>query len=119
LIKHPEKNVLSEKAEDLILLKEGVTTKINYSTSGTQLVGTGSVIEFYDSSSNLIDSYTVIVTGDLNGDGVVDALDVTACSAYANELRAPTVIEAYAANGEADNTIDVNSYQNIVNLSLS
>ena len=37
--------------------------------------GTGTVVEVYDNSDNLVASYVLVIFGDVNGDGMVDAVD--------------------------------------------
>lgn len=37
--------------------------------------GTGTVVEVYDNSDNLVASYVLVIFGDVNGDGMVDGMD--------------------------------------------
>lgn len=42
----------------------------------TDNVGTGTKIEILDNDNNLVDSYTVAIKGDINGDGKIDLYDI-------------------------------------------
>lgn len=62
---------------------------------------------------------TVVVTGDLNGDGVCDVLDAAVTERGANGHGALSNLEIYAANGCVSDSVDISDYQNIVNKALS
>ena len=79
--------------------------------------GTGTSIELTNDA--VADDYTVIVNGDLNGDGVCDALDVAYAALVSSGHKTATEEEIYAANGCVSDELDVNSYQNVVNICLA
>lgn len=59
-----------ELSENLVVLdKDG-----NEITTGTALIGTGSTVQ-YLSGSTVVDEITVVVLGDISGDGKIDAKD--------------------------------------------
>lgn len=79
--------------------------------SGTDLIGTGSVITLSDEEGNVIDSKTVVIQGDINGDGaltLVDAVYVlryTTGSIELNEIQllaADVTNDAYVGTMDAD-----------------
>jgi hypothetical protein len=45
-------------------------------SSKTGSVATGDIVNVYDSSGNKLASYSAVVKGDVNGDGVIDILDI-------------------------------------------
>lgn len=87
-------------------------------TASTGYYGTGSIVEIYDGDT-LVDSYTMIVNGDTNGDSVCDALDAAQVALVSSGNK--TISGAYemAADGNGDNIVDINDYQAIVNKAVS
>jgi hypothetical protein len=87
-------------------------------SSSTVCYGTGSVIEIYDGET-LVDRYSVIISGDTNGDSVCDALDAAQVALVSSGNK--TISGAYkmAADGNGDNIVDINDYQAIVNKAVS
>lgn len=83
-----------------------------------ELYGTGTIITVFD-GNEYIGDFTLIVEGDLNGDSVCDVLDAAAAQLYSAGFHEPTQNEIYAANGCISDEIDVNSYQNVVNVCLA
>lgn len=102
---------------------EDIVTATGYklvasSISDLLLFGTGATISVFDEEENVGD-YTIIVEGDLNGDSVCDVLDAAQAQLYSAGFHEPTQNEIYAANGCISDEIDVNSYQNVVNICLA
>lgn len=87
-------------------------------TDSTGYYGTGSIVEIYDGDT-LVDSYTMVVDGDTNGDSVCDALDAAQVAMVANGTR--TIEGAYEIAGDSndDKVVDINDYQAIVNQVVS
>ncbi len=69
-----EKDVTLQKLDDMIVGDISVIDKNGY-ISSSSLVGTGNVIDY-------LDGYTVIILGDVNGDGKVNQFDCIAIKAY-------------------------------------
>ena len=70
-------------------------------------------------NGEIVDAYTLVVTGDVNGDGVCDVLDAALCEQASNEH---TELEgAFFAAGDLNESeaIDVNDYAAVVNAALS
>ncbi len=90
---------------------------VQVTPSSDSILGTGSTIEitYYNGYT---DEYTLVIPGDLNGDGVCDVLDATLAERVASKNASATDAQMYAANGFASDVIDTVSYQNVVNLSL-
>ena len=81
--------------------------------------GVGVMILIWE-RDNYLGDYVLVVEGDLNGDAVCDVLDASAAQRYsAGYGYYPTACEIYAANGYATDTVDVYSYQNVVNIALA
>ena len=72
--------------------------------------GTGTVVEVYDNSDNLVASYVLVIFGDVNGDGMVDAVDAGdielhdgwAYEASSNGMRFEYAYQAFAADVNCD-----------------
>lgn len=77
--------------------------------------GTGTILTVFD-GGKYIGDFTLIVEGDLNGDSVCDVLDAAVAHLYSVGLDEPTQNEIYAANGCISDVIDVNAYQEVVNI---
>lgn len=110
----------AQNIEDIINVS-GYTVEAtpSYSENGVELYGTGSVVNMYNNNGELEGSYTVVVTGDLDGDAVCDVLDVAKAERVANSHESADIAQIYAANGRVSDKIDVLSYQNVVNTALN
>ncbi|MBO5432670.1 MAG: Ig domain-containing protein [Clostridia bacterium] len=105
----------------LITAKEGYTLDVTYShtTNGLNYCGTGTVINVYDDYGNFVISYTLVVNGDINGDSVCNALDVTDTERMSTDALTFSALQAYAANGSPKEIVDVSSYQYVLNKALA
>lgn len=84
---------------------------INYLTTGSTLT----VMQGDEPSA----TFTVVVEGDTNGDGVCDVLDVSDTELVSNGHKNPDMFKCYAANGCVSEIIDQTAYQNVVNKALA
>jgi hypothetical protein len=67
-----------EIEEQLLELYSDNELVIKPAPTGSNRYGTGAVVELYDKADGrLVESFTIIVFGDLNGDSVVNGLDVS------------------------------------------
>ena len=69
--------------------------------------GTGAVLTVKDTAGNAVDTYTLIIFGDVNGDASVDgtdALDVSKHANYVAEITEATIL--FAADVNADGGVD-------------
>ncbi|MGN1316611.1 MAG: leucine-rich repeat protein [Acutalibacteraceae bacterium] len=64
-------------------------------------------------------TFSVVVYGDLNGDSVCDVLDCAQAALVVNGLQSIDGVYAMAADSNADNEIDINDYQFIVNKAIA
>ncbi len=95
-----------------------VIVNASYTNSNAEYCGTGTTLTLFENGVHVGD-YTVVVVGDLNGDSVCDVLDASKTERISNSHTTATLLETYAANGEVSDTIDVNSYQYVVNMALA
>ncbi len=79
---------------------------------------TGSTMTVWENDEHSAD-FTMVVTGDINGDGICDVLDVSETELIANGHKNSDTLQCYAANGCVSDSVDCNSYQNVVNVALS
>ncbi|MBE6802928.1 MAG: hypothetical protein E7530_08610 [Ruminococcaceae bacterium] len=76
--------------------------------------GTGTVVEVYDNSDNLVATYVLVIFGDVNGDGMVDAVDSGdielhdgwAYEMSSNGMRFEYAYQAFAADVNCDAMAD-------------
>lgn len=103
------------------------STSSNVSITASQIYpsamcyGTGSIITVKSiDGSTVIKTMTLVVKGDLNGDGVVDALDASQISLYSNK-KASTNVKYLQCAADLDGSghVDVQDYQAIVNKVVS
>ena len=95
-----------------------VIVNASYTNANAEYCGTGTTLTLFENGVHVGD-YTVVVVGDLNGDSVCDVLDASKTERISNSHTTATLLETYAANGEVSDTIDVNSYQYVVNMALA
>lgn len=95
-----------------------VIATASHTNADTEYYGTGTILTLYENSVN-IGKFTLVVEGDVNGDSVCDVLDASKTEKIANANATATYLEAYAANGEVSDVVDVNSYQYVVNMALA
>lgn len=75
-------------------------------TAQTGNVGTGNVVEIYDSSNTLTESYEVLIYGDANGDGKVNAQDLLAIQKNNIQIKLLTGIQWTAADVNKDGKVN-------------
>ncbi len=80
--------------------------------------GTGSQLQIQDINTSSEITYTLIVEGDINGDSVVDVLDVSGVEQVSNSHRELTGNYYLAGDSNRDGVIDVVDYQSVVNRAL-
>ena len=76
--------------------------------------GTGTVVEVYDNSDNLVASYVLVIFGDVNGDGFVDASDSFDIELHdgwgyemsSNGMRMEYAYQVFAADVCVDGSVD-------------
>ena len=83
-----------------------------------EFLGTGTIISVYDNDVHIGD-YTLIVSGDVNGDSVCDVLDCAQVALVANGHKTLDYYYERAADVCYDEVIDIFDYQDIVNIALA
>lgn len=90
----------------------------SYATDTLNCYGTGSIVEILN-GDELVIGLTLIVQGDINGDGVVNVIDLTEIEKAVNGHTEITDTYSVAADANRDETFDVEDYQTAVNIALS
>ena len=90
----------------------------SYVYGNLELLGTGSIISVFD-GDEYIGDFTLVVEGDVNGDSVCDALDAMQVALASNGHKTLDGAYALAADSNADDIVDANDYQAIVNRAVS
>ncbi|MGN1317314.1 MAG: leucine-rich repeat protein [Acutalibacteraceae bacterium] len=105
---------------DILIVSDYVTLVpvASFSYSGTDYFGTGSTITVFEKGVYVCD-YTVIVTGDVNGDSVCDVLDASQVASASTGLTTLSGAYKTAADTDSDGTVDADDYQNVVNLMIA
>jgi len=87
------------------------------SSSESNYVGTGDVITVDDGYFKM--EFTCIVKNDANGDSSCDVIDCAVLERVSSNNQTLDGVYAMAADNNADNRVDINDYQTIVNTALS
>lgn len=93
-------------------LNEGSFCKVfkgSAEVSGSTVVGTGMVVKIMDGST-VKASYTIIVTGDTNGDGNITVTDMIAIKAHVLKKSTLSGVYATAADTNGDNGISITDF---------
>ena len=102
----------------LAMLDEGATVKITdkdgKDVSNDALLGTGMKVSVMNGTTTA-KGYTIIVSGDVTGDGVINVRDYALIKSHILEIRALTELELKAADvsgkdGYGDGTVNVRDY---------
>lgn len=100
---------------ELVSTYNSTTADVNI---GNGFIGTGSKINV-SNNGEAVAYLTVIVSGDVNGDGVCNVLDASEVERFSTGAKKPEEIEAYAANGSYSSSITSATYQSILNKALA
>ena len=105
---------------DMLYVEDGVNCELvpSYVCNGIDYFGTGSVYNLYEEDS-VVGSYTVIMKADINGDGVVDALDASGVEKQLNNHSEITGNYYLAADSNRDEVVDIVDYQTAVNMAIA
>ena len=83
-----------------------------------RIIGTGTTIEAKSTlDGSIVAQYTVLIYGDVNGDGSITALDVSMISGSLNKIQTLTPAQKLAANVNGDryvNNLDVRLLNNVI-----
>ncbi|MPM88046.1 hypothetical protein SDC9_135147 [bioreactor metagenome] len=96
-------DIQNPQITNLMYLKGGFDVETTNTNSG---FGTRSTIHVFDNNSNS-QLLTLIVLGDVTGDGIVDAFDVTQCTSVCNYELDVDNIETLALDSDNDGFVDV------------
>lgn len=100
-----EEGTTSEDAKELIKFVGAAEIKITEMKNG---FGTGTIIQFISTKDgSLIETYTVLVFGDANGDAVIDMFDVAYAVELVNGGSEPSEILLRVLDVSKDNSIDI------------
>lgn len=93
-----------DNVEDYIQVNNG-SFEVVANTSGYKN-GTGATVNVKNSSGTVVDTYTIIIFGDVNGDGVITGVDLMSISQYVSgATSALTDYSLVSANVNGDETI--------------
>ena len=95
-----------------------VTDGYHYEYNGG---GTGSKVEIYDKKNNLVDTYSILIYGDINGDGWYDGRDAVLVNCIYNGMFTEEQVNSsqwLAADCNHDGKIDAADYILLVNCGI-
>ncbi len=101
-------NILSMSAEEIAGIFNNSNKVIN---TNNGIIGTGTTVNLIDETNTVYDTATVVVFGDVNGDGYFDGEDSIVVSAIVNDCLSKDSLseaELFAADCNHDNVIDSN-----------
>lgn len=113
-------NTGSSNIADVVSVYSGYTADAVPSSTygGKSYYGTGSKITVYNGSGQAIGTYTLVVFGDVNGDSVIDVLDVSYMEMASNFHYNIDGCYSEAADFDENGTVDAADYAQAVNLCL-
>lgn len=92
-------------------IKSLINTNLNMSFNSNTNIGTGTILTFLDTTDREIFKYQFILYGDVNGDGLINSLDVLVLQKYILEIKPLTGIFLKAGNisksGDNPSSLDV------------
>ncbi len=94
-----------------------IVINASHKTNTVEIYGTGTIISVYEGDTHIGD-YTLVVSGDTNGDSICDALDCFDVERASNGNGDLSGAYAMAADSNSDDTVDITDYQSIVNKAL-
>ncbi len=108
-------NLLCNDINELVFAFDSTTVDVDNSNG---FIGTGAKINVSNDGEEV--SYlTVIVSGDVNGDGICNVLDAGEVERFSTGAKEPTEIEIHAANGEYSSEITSATFQTVLNKALA
>ena len=94
-----------------------VSVQASFIGGDKEYLGTGSIVTVVD--NDVSTEYTVVVEGDVDGDSVCDVLDCARVARVSNGFATLEGAYAMAADSNADDTVDANDYQSLINKALA
>ncbi|MBE6715728.1 MAG: hypothetical protein E7573_02300 [Ruminococcaceae bacterium] len=84
---------ISAEELDIYEFVEEVTgyDELEYENNNGRYIGTGSIVNVYDMDSNIVATYTVLLYGDVNGDGYINLTDKDVVNAFVAGEASPIV----------------------------
>ncbi len=113
-------NAENVNLSDILFVEDSVSCELmpSYVSDGNDCFGTGSVFNLYEDGV-VVGSYTVIMKADINGDGIIDALDASGIEKQMNSRQAFTGNYYLAADSNRDQVVDIVDYQSAVNMAMA
>ncbi len=108
-----------EDIEALLYVPEtsAITTQASLSNADCVYYGTGSTVTVV--SGGVSTEYTLVISGDTNGDSVCDVIDCVDVERTSSGNAELTGAYALAADSNADDIVDINDYQAMVNKAIA
>ena len=108
-----------ENASDItdflnVVDNSSVSVESRYEYGDCVLLGTGAIISIYE-GNEIIDEFSLVVSGDTNGDSVCDAIDGSEVALVSNGVESFDWISKLAADLNGDNSVDAEDYQAVIN----
>ena len=110
----------SSNIADILALSDSaiVVPTASYAYGDIELYGTGTVITVFNGGA-YVGEFTLIVSGDVNGDSVCDVIDCSVAQLAANGHMSLEGAYKTAADANSDGTVDASDYQATVNRAVS
>ena len=106
-------SMLEENQRSMIRITDtkGYIVSTNYDTT---YIGTGFKIEVIDYDKTVLDKVTVVIAGDISGDGIIDSVDATYIRNYCSGYASFDKLRYYAADIDHDGYINYSEYYMIL-----
>lgn len=96
--------------EDYFIITNGGSVCKIYNNNYSTYNATGVIVQLLSSNGTVVDTYYIVITGDINGDGAIDAFDVIMLDLYLHDAIEIDNVFLAACDMNQDGEVDTTDY---------